>query len=84
MKKNIHFFYCTFNVTLKYGEVGERATATKDPIHHYTELVEVGKDETAPEAFNKWIEDKRESLKGKWSPAWNPEPILTYAFVLAP
>ena len=83
MKSNIHFFYCTFHTTIAYGQVGER-TPAKNPIHHFKELVEVGKDETGPEAFSKWIDGQREILIKEWAPMWNPQPVLTYAFVLAP
>ncbi len=82
MKKNSHFFYCTFHVTLKMGP-GARFTPA-EPIHNYKELVEVGKDETAPEAFDRWVDAKREDLKAKWDSNKNPDPVLTYAYALAP
>ena len=83
MKNNTHFFYCSFHVTVLFGQVGDRHPA-KEPIHHYRELVEVGKNETMPEVFSKWLDDRSEDLKSKWATNWNPDPVLTYAFVLAP
>lgn len=78
MKKNIYFFYCSFSV--HYG----LADPNSYPVRTFFELVEVGKDETAPIAFHKWIAEKQEASIVGMNPRHKPNPIITSAYVLAP
>lgn len=58
MKKEKCFFYCILNRSVFVVATNR----TGNTEHRFSELVELEKDETTPEAFDKWISLKSESL----------------------
>lgn len=78
MKKNTYLFVCSISILIpQSGDV------PREFKHSFRELVEIGKDDTVPVVFDKWITDCTDDLMSKQRAALAPKPILTFAYVLA-